>query len=147
MAFQTLKSLMSKLTLILATSSCYRAALFRGFQLNLVILLILVTCKEINPSTTRNIIFWLLNQSIMFLESHQQILYWVSPATKHHEAKILFLRSIETFKVRMEGLQSLLCLFGGKKSGTDACCHEMTKSLNQRLVSLSCCYLSSNNSL
>ena len=42
----------------------------------------------------------------MFLESHQQILYWVSPATKHHEAKILFLRSIETFKVLMEGLQS-----------------------------------------
>ena len=41
----------------------------------------------------------------MFLESHQQILYWVSPATKHHEAKILFLRSIETFKVLMEGLQ------------------------------------------
>ena len=57
MAFQTLKFLMSKLTLILATGSCYRAALFRGFQLNLVILLILVTCKEINPSTTRNIIF------------------------------------------------------------------------------------------
>ena len=57
MAFQTLKFLMSKLTLILTTSSCYRAALFRGFQLNLVILLILVTCKDINPSTSRNITF------------------------------------------------------------------------------------------
>ena len=80
-----------------------------------------VICKEINPSAFKNITFWSLNQSIMFLESYQQIPYKLNPATKHNEAKILIF--IWTFKLLMEVLQFLktpLSLFEGTKIGTDA---------------------------
>ena len=43
-----------------------------------------VICKEINPSTRS------LNQSVMFLESYQQIPDKLNPETKQHETKILF---------------------------------------------------------
>ena len=49
-----------------------------------------VICKEINPSTSKNIIFGSLNQSVMFLESYQQIPDKLNPETKQHETKILF---------------------------------------------------------
>ena len=92
----------------------------------------------------------------MFLESYQQIPDKLNPETKQYETKILFKRSIQTFKLLMEGLQflrsflnPLLCLFEGTKTGTDTTVKRWKNpSRNQRLVLLSwCCYLSSNNSL
>ena len=66
-----------------------------------------VIYKEINPSTSKNIMFWSLNQSVMFLESYQQIPDKLNPETKQYETKIIFCRSIQTFKLLMEGLQFL----------------------------------------
>ena len=43
----------------------------------------------------------------MFLESYQQIPDKLNPEAKQHETKILFWRSIQTFKLLMEGLQFL----------------------------------------
>ena len=43
----------------------------------------------------------------MFLESYQQIPDKLNPETKQYETKILFWRSVQTFKLLMEGLQFL----------------------------------------
>ena len=43
----------------------------------------------------------------MFLESYQQIPDKLNPETKQYETKIIFCRSIQTFKLLMEGLQFL----------------------------------------
>ena len=43
----------------------------------------------------------------MFLECYQQIPEKLNRETKHHEAKILLLKSIQTFKILMKDLQFL----------------------------------------
>ena len=99
--------------------------------------------------------FWLSSQSVIFLESFQLILDKLNPETKQREAKILFLRSTQTFKVLMEDLQFLRSFWipfcANLKAQKQALMLTVTRWINhfrnQRLVSLPCYYLSSSLTL